>query len=655
MSALMYLDIESRSQVDLKKNGLARYAHDPSTQVICIAWALGAGPIRIWFAEDGEFFPAQIIKHIKSGGKLLAWNSGFEKAMFDFVISKAFNFDPPDVAQWRCAMVASMTSGYPAGLGDAARALGLEQQKMANGARLIRQYCAPGHQVKWQGEDRLLMSDYCEADVSTMREAFQCFRPLTEYEWREHAITQRMNDKGIPVDVDFAEAALEYSDELAEAANDEIMKLTGGAMTRHTQRKARDAFLFPKLTAAQKGLLVVYKKGEKKISLDQDHRCLLLDCEDLDPDAWKLLTFINDAGSSALKKYNVINETQINGVVHNTLVFNGAQTGRFSSRGLQIHNIRRDTFEPDKAARLISNTIAGYELNNPGHTLGRLLRGVIKHDAGLYWVDYSGIEARVAPWLADDQDGEKILAIHRRGDDLYIASAAVMAGISIDDVTPDLRQAGKIAVLACGYAGGIGALQSMAKNYGLAFSDDRAEKIVNEWRDTNQWAVNLWAAFDEAVVGAVQYPGETYHAGRCALQSDGGNYLWCALPSGRMLAYPKPRWEQYNTPWGTREGPTHQLNLRTAVGQPSHRKHTRGANIMQNVTQAVAADLLRESLIKADEAGLDIRFSVHDECVGVGGVEDGERLNAIMLDAPAWAAGLPLSTSGVRTGSRWGK
>jgi DNA polymerase len=567
---LMFIDIESRSQIDLKKDGLARYARDPSTQVICVAYAIDDEPVQSWFANEGDPFPSEIIKHIKSGGLLMAWNSGFENTLFDFVISNDYDFTPPNANQWRCAMVASTTSGYPASLAGASHALNLPQQKMTEGTRLIRSYCAPGHQITWQGEDRLLMANYCETDVEVMRDAVKCFRQLTDDEWHEHTLNQEMNDRGIPVDVPFAEVALGKADELTAVANDEISKLTNGTMTKHTQRKSRDIFLDARLTSQQQGLLIDYKNDEKKKSLDQDHRSLLLECEDLNPDARQLLTLINEAGSSALRKYNVIVDQHVDGVVHDTLVFNGAQTGRFTSKGLQIHNIRRDCFEPDVAEQLISNAIAGRELDEPGQTLARLMRAAIKHDDGLYWVDYSGIEARVGPWLANDDDGERILDVHRRGDDLYVIAAAAMCNLDPSDVSKELRNAGKVGTLACGYGGGVYAFQQMAGNYGLTFTDDQAKKFVYNWRDTNPWAVNQWASFDEAITEAFCNPGESFSAGRCALHSD-GEYIWCTLPSGRLLAYPKPDWETYETPWGeVREGVTHQAIKQRQAHQEAH-------------------------------------------------------------------------------------
>jgi len=967
---MLYLDLESRSQCDLIKHGLRRYVTDPTTQVICMAYCFEDTDIRFWWSD--EPFPVEVSEHFVSGGPIMAWNSNFEQNMFEFVVCNDYDVPTPKPNQWRCAMTVALVNGYPGGLGDAVAAAGLPVAKMAEGRRLIKEYSAPGHKTELVGKDRELMKDYCETDVITMVGFLAGMRDLTNVEWSEFHLNCKINDRGIPVDVKFAEAATKYADALAEHACNEVAILTGGAMQKITARKARDAWLFPKLTEHQKKLLEVYKNGEKRVSLDQDHRALLLACDDLDPYAHDLLTYMNDAGSSSLKKYQVAVNTHVDGIVHDTLVFNGAQTGRFASRGLQIHNLRRDCFPLEEAEAYIGQAVAGESFDGAGFVLARLLRSMITHKDGLIWVDWSGIESRVAPWLADSRDGERVLDIHRSGADLYVAAAAGMFHVSVDSVTKDQRQAGKVAVLACvaegsmvltrrnlipieeilpcdevwdgvewvtqegvvykgykevilydgleatedhkvwtqcgryvqfgrvvaegwklaktglgreniklsevnqprhrgvgwsstctyilynlwcgrfegrkqlrkrarwlpslqsrgaqkpppkvvaetavsstrslrklvresvsklrrsgyrfwfslrslcgrlrdrtsrfaeklgigprrqqqgllsgepslgvagaavrehptehseyrrqvvggkweplrtphdcetatlesvsvsdrrkskascctktkelvqdtvrtrkvrvydlvnagprhrytvsntlvsncGYGGGANALISMAKNYGMTLDEDDAKAIVDAWRDSNHWACELWYDFDAAIEKAVMNPRTPVKVGRVTLTSDGHDFLWCELPSGRMLPYPKPRMEYYETPWGEeRYGPTHQMGLRPGKdAKEPPRKHTRGANVMQNSTQAISADLLRDALLRVDAAGLDIVLHCHDEIViRPRGAGDGELLNEIMLALPWWATNLPLDTGGVEGSKRYGK
>lgn len=370
-----------------------------------------------------------------------------------------------------------------------------------------------------------------------------------------------------------------------------------------------------------------------------------------------MLEYINNAGSSALKKFAVAAHTQVDGRVHNTFLWNGAgRTGRFSGKGLQPHNIRRDVFPADQAEKLIADVKGGFELDAPADTMARLLRAMIRSEKGLYWVDWSAIEGRVAPWLANSPTADDKLDLYREGRDLYVYTAAAMFGGSEASVDKAGRQSGKIAELSLQFGGSHNALIGMAKGYGVTFEEDHARNIVLLWRNANTWAEHIWAAYDQAIEAAVATPGIEYDVGRVTLCADGENFLWCKLPSERLLAYPKPRIEQYTTPWGEgRVGPTFQSHFKPAAGEDPIRIHARGALVFQNTVQAVAADCLRDALMEADDAGLDIVGHVHDEIIGEGSPADGEILNEIMLAEPWWAAGLPLATGGVSTGERYGK
>ena len=651
---MLYLDIETRSQCDLIFYGLRRYAQDPSTEVISMAYAFDDGYIEFWWAD--EEFPQEITDHFNSGGITTAHNAEFERHLFDHVISKAYGFTAPAREQWYCSMAMSLTNGYAGGLDAAAVGLGLPYRKNPQGTRLIKEYCAPGHSKTFKPGDADIMRDYNISDVEIMRALVKCLRPLTDGEWEEYHLTSKINERGIPIDVDFCEAALSYTRDVADDANRQISELTGGLMTKSTQRKARDAWLFPKLTPTQMKLLEVYKKGEKKISLDYDHRRYLLECEDLDDDGRRLLEYIDNAGSSALKKFAVAAHQHVNGRVHNTFLYNGAgRTGRFSGKGLQPHNIRRDVFGDDQAEALIQDILAGYEVDRPADTMARLLRAMIKHDDGLYWCDWSSIEGRVAPWLSNTPSGDDKLVAFKQGKDIYVLTAAYMFDVPEESVDAKFRQSGKIAELSLQFGGGHNALIGMAKNYGVTFEEHEAKYIVDKWRKANPWAEQIWSEYDDAIFHAVTNRKQDFPVGRVMYHCDDNN-LWCQLPSKRLLAYPKPCYEQYETPWGEeRIGATFQTHFKPAAGEEPLRIHARGALLFQNSVQAVAADVLREALLLADDAGLNIVASVHDEIVGIGSYEDGERLNEIMLSVPWWAKGLPLNTGGVSTGKRYGK
>ena len=652
---MLFLDLETRSDVDLIFHGLARYALDPSTGVICMAYAFDDGPIEFWWSN--EEFPQAVQDHIDAGGLITAHHASFEMAIFEHVLTRTHLIRAHKTTQWRCSMAMGLANGFAGGLDALAAGLGLPYRKHSDGPRMIREYCASGHLKTFKPGDADKMQQYCIDDVEVMRAAVKCLRPLTAEEWEEYHINCVINARGLPIDVKFCEAALGYTHEVAADANAQIERLTGGAMKKATERNSRNAWLFPRLTPAQMKLLEVYKKGVKKISLDADHRSYLLECDDLDTGARELLEYIDNAGSSALKKFAVAAHTHINGRVHNTFLWNGAgRTGRFSGKGLQPHNIRRDVYGDNEAEALIQDIITGYEIKAPAETMARLARAMIAHEGGLYWVDWSAIEGRVAPWLANSPEGEAKLDLYRAGKDVYVVTAAGMFFVTEAQVDDDQRQMGKVSELSLQFGGSHGALIGMAKNFGVSIEEEFARDVVSRWRGVNRWAETIWGQYDQAISQAVRDPGQAFKVGRVAYQSDGANFLWCQLPSERLLAYPKPRFEPYMTPWGEeRIGATFQSHFKPAAGDPPIRLHARGALLFQNTVQAVAADCLREAIVRCYDEGLEIVAHVHDEIVGLGPASDGERLNEIMLEQPWWAEGLPLATGGVRWGRRYGK
>ena len=664
---MLYIDLETRSNCDLIFHGLRRYAEDPSTQVICMAYAFDDGDIEFWWHY--EPFPKSVTDYFKSGEPIMAHNAEFERHLFEWVISNDYHFTPPKLEQWRCSMAIGLTNGFAGGLDALAVGLELPYRKNPQGARLIREYCSPGHESVFKQGDDQIMKDYCLSDVEIMRAAVKCLRTLTDSEWREYHVNCIINERGMAVDVPFCEAALSYANSVREDANAKISNLTGGVMTKHTQRKSRDAWLIPKLSKTH--ISICEKAGTRGVqvfSLDATRRGVLLERGDLVPDARALLELMNDAGTSTLVKYAVASHQHVNGRVTNNFVWNGAgRTGRFSGRGIQPHNIRRDIFDADTAEKLIKKVVAREELDKPSTTLARLLRAMIFYVNGLAWVDWSSIEGRVAPWMAKTISGDRKLELFKQGKDLYVVTAAdmfnldenvLMAAVDAKETeAKNTRQSGKIAELSLQFGGGHNALIGMAKNYGVIFEEEQAKDIVVRWRKANPWAEQTWARYDKAITNAVLYPGVDYKVGQVTYHSDGKNFLWCMLPSKRLLSYPKPKFEPYLTPWDEeRIGVTFQLHNRMIAGDSAAlRVNARGALLFQNAVQAVAADCLREAVVKAHDAGLCVIGHVHDEIIIQGSRADGECLNDIMLQKPWWADGLPLATDGVASGTRYGK
>lgn len=651
---ILWLDLETRSQVDLIQHGLARYAQDPSTEVVCMSYAFNDAQVKTWFAEDGDPFPKPVVEYIKAGGILYAQNAAFERYLFDFVISNDYDFTPPKLEQWRCSAARALAHGLPKNLADICRALDLPLQKQKEGTRLIREYCAPGFLTEWKPGDRQLMQDYCEMDVMTMRQFCSCLRELDDSEWEQYHITERMNDRGVPLDVPLAEACMDYAADVKADVDDRIKAHTGGAVSSARARKTRDAWLLPKLTEDQVKLLEVKKKGETKISFDAEHRGYLLAAEGVDPEAYRFIELLEEAGGSAVSKYTAMTNTHVDGRAHGSLIWNGAgQTGRYSSQGLQFQNFRSDVFKDPEP--VIEDIIEGYEIDSPSETLGRLVRSAITSTEGLTFSDYSQIEARVLPWLAACPEGEKTLDVFREGRDIYTENACSMFHVKPSDVEedPELRQSAKQGVLACGFEGGAKAVQAMAKGYGITFSHDEANNIKLLWRAANAWAEPLWHDTGAAAKKAVKFPRTEIICRRLSFYFD-GYWLWVRLPSGRCLAYADPKMEMVTMPWGD-EGLA--LTCLWGGGTPKAgekwpRRSLYGGLIIQNCTQGTAADIMRETIVRSHKAGLKNLFTVHDELVVEGLVFD--KLHDVMTTPPAWAEGLPIEAD-TQESKRYGK
>lgn len=649
---MLYLDLETRSQVDLITKGLLNYARNTTTQTICMSYAFGAGPVQTWFA--GEPFPADVLAYIAAGGLITAHNASFERHLFDFVLSADYDFNPPRLDQWRCSSAIALAHGLPGALGQACQALGLPIQKQKHGSRLIRIYSAPGHLREFLPGDRELMKTYCEHDVLAMRQLVSVLRDLTPDEWAQYRTTERINDRGVPVDTVFSSCALEYAETTRAEVAAKIKALTYGRVARATQRKTRDAWLVDHLPGSALDCILTAPSEDspKKIKFDKAHRAKLAAHPDTPPNVREFVELVEQAGGATISKYKTINETHVDGRIHGALTWNGAgQTGRYASRGLQLQNMRRDAYADPQ--QYINKIIAGEPLETPTETLGRLVRAAIHDPAGLAYSDYAQIEARVLPWLANDTDAEKTLDIFREDRDLYTENARAMFNcVEVDKAT---RQAAKVAVLACGFGGGKGAIQAMASAYGLKYSADQAQNIVGLWRESNPWAPKFWGALSRAANDAVRQPGIECTAGRVSFMCSDNYILWMKLPSGRCLAYFFPRFELVLMPWGDEEWALTVLwgGSRPKIGQPWPRRALSHLVLAENATQGTAADIMRETITRAEAAGLPVLFSVHDELV-VSGTDHASKLDQIMHTPPLWAGGLPIAAETV-TAERYGK
>lgn len=648
MHGWLSLDFESRSQVDLLTEGVYRYATDPSTQVLMMGWAFNDEPAVVWTPE--QVFPQRIIDHVKAGGEIRAWNAQFERLIWWYVLGPDYQLPEPKLEQFRCTAARARAHGLPGSLKDAARALELPMQKQEAGQRLIKLYCVPGHTEKIPAEDWGLFLEYCRMDVEVERQLTKFLRELTDSEWQDYWVNERINDRGVPIDEAFARAAQAYGKDIKADADRKISVLTQGAVPNARARTKRNEWLRPKLLPHHLEVLT----ENKVMKFGKPRREELLQQEDLDIEVRQFTELVEEAGGATLGKYQAFAERALDGRLRGAFMFSGGgQTGRYSSAGgIQLHNLRRDVF--DDPQPLIDTIMRGEPVDEPSVTLSRLVRATIEHPDGLAWVDYSNIEGRMAPWLEGTELGEDKLDMFRKGLDPYKVNAAATFGTTYEAVTKDQRQAGKVQELALQFGGGVGALQSMGANYGLEIGEDYGKQLRDGWRAVNPWMASFGRKLEKAVRAAVKTPQTWHEAGRVAYAYDGTDWLWCKLPSGRLLAYHDPRFEEVVTPWGEEVLAITALwgGGKPKAGAPWPRRPLVGGLLIENCTQAASACLLRDALQKCDKQGIEVVMHVHDEIVAQ--YTDKEDLRAILLDAPAWAKGLPIQAS-AESGTRYGK
>ena len=648
---MLSIDFETRSDVDLKACGAYVYASDPSTQVYMMGWAFGDDEPETWL--PGLPFPQRVAIHISRGGDVHAWNAQFERLVWDFIMVNDHKAPPAKLEQFKCTAARARAHGMPGRLGECARAMNLKLRKQTEGTRLIREYSAKN--VPWEdipAPDQILFRAYCRDDVGVERHIGTRLRTFSEDEWYEYHLTEHINDKGVPLDLNFARQAARLADRIRLGADGKIAELTGGQVRTARERKTRDAWLLPQLTEAQLTVLSDKKKSKPpKFSFDQKNRDELLADPDLPDLAREYLELVDEAGGASLRKYTGMLSRAIDSRLHGALIFNGAgQTGRFSSTGLQVHNLKRSDLE--NIEELVARVVTGDDIDTK--LLGQLVRSAIYREEGLSWFDWSSIEGRVAPWLAKSNAGEAKLDLYRQGVDPYIYNASKTFGVPMDRVSKEQRQAGKLQELALQFLGGVGALKMMGVNYGMKIADDEAARLRDAWRSANPWALAFGHKLDEAALWAMKHRQQWAVAGRVRYIFDGRDWLWCELPSGRLLAYHKPNVEQVATPWGDQRMAVTCVwgAAKPKVNEPWPRRAMHGGLWLENITQATAADILREAIVRVDDRGMDIVLHVHDEIIIEG--RNVEALGEAMLTLPTWATGLPVEGAG-DSGERYGK
>lgn len=634
---ILYVDFETRSHCDLKKHGVYNYAQDITTEVLCMSYAFDDEDVVTWLPTQP--FPKRVREHT---GLIYAHNAAFERLIFWYVLQINFKLE-----QFYCTATQARANCAPGSLEDVGRFAGASMRKDHRGAQLIRALCVPPFK-----NDAALMQeliDYCEQDVRAMRAISQSLRPLSDEELEDYHVNEKINDRGVLVDVPLASAAISYAATELEDIQSIVRTVTNGAITSVRSPKMRE-WVKERLSTEHLKLMEI---EDGKYSIDKRVRANLLATSDLPPDVEQVIQCADDLWASSVAKFSRLRDLADveDSRVRGAFVFaGGSATGRASSYGAQVHNFTRKCAKAPESVR--ESMVLGQPIVPQfGKRVTDVLKGMLRpaiipvKNKSLVVADWAQIEARMTPWLSGR--GDDVLDVFRSGRDIYVREAAAMYKIPESEVTPDQRQIGKVAILACGFGGGIGAFSAMGRAYGLTMTESDAQRTVDAWRRANQWAVRYWQELETGYMIAMRQKGKEIVAGRVTYLFD-GLHLWYALPSGRILCYPFAKLEE--------DG----ISYAKAAWKPAadakawpRARLWRGL-ACENITQAAANDVLRFALRAVEPLGVILH--VHDEIVIETDQPEQvtEQLRKVMCTSPPWAQGLPLDAE-IQTMARYGK
>ncbi len=637
------IDIETYSSHDLKSCGVYRYVEADDFTILLFAYSVDGAPVQCVDFAQGETLPAEIMDALRNPAVIkTAFNATFERVC----ISRYFGWPMLDPAQWRCTMVRAARMGLPLSLEQCGEVLRLEQGKMKEGKTLIRYFSTPTkgkRHLPSDAPDRWeLFKQYNIRDVEVEQQILAKVRRLEPAEFDEelYTIDQRINDRGVLLDRQLAENATRFDDEYKAQLLAEAKALTGLENPNSTTQ------------------LKEYLNRVCGISVTTLNKKNLDDVEALvkyHSKARRALELRREMGKTSTKKYNAMLECVCDdGRIHGLLQFCGAaRTGRWAGRLVQVQNLPQNHLaDLDYARRLVkAGDLDDFQLNyaNPTHVLSELIRTafIAKPGCTFHVCDFSAIEARVIAWLAGEQ---WVTDVFRAGGDIYCATAGQMFNCKVEKhgQNSELRQKGKIAVLALGYGGGVAALEAMGGSR-MGLTEKEEKDIMQRWRAANPHIVRFWGIIEAAAVKAIK-TGESATIHRGIVVSYRWGMLLITLPSGRTLCYPRARIGiEQNDGWRG----DHEIIEYEGTNQMTKKwgkVRTYGGKLTENVVQAIARDILGLIILRADAAGLNIVFHIHDEIVVEA--EPGQTLQDVenIFSKPIdWCRDLPLKGAGYTT------
>lgn len=639
------IDIETYSSYDLASCGVYRYVEAPDFTVLLFAYSVDNGPVQCVDFAMGEELPEEIYSALFDPAVTkTAWNAAFERICLSRYFKSAGFMDP---RQWKCTMVRAARFGLPLALGQCAEVLRLENGKMTEGRALIRFFSVPGrnqcrHLPQAAPEKWNAFKEYCIRDVEVEQALLAKVRRLNPAPFDEelYIIDQEINDRGVLIDRKLVDSAAIFDQEYKEELLEEARRITG--MDNPNSVSQIKDFI---KRATGRSISSLNKQILDELEIQFAYN----------KDVRRVLAIRREVAKTSNKKYNAMQVCVCDdGRIHGLLQFYGApRTGRWAGRLVQVQNLPQNHIaDLDYSRRLVkAGDLEDFELNYPNVTqvLSELIRTAFVASPGhvFHVCDFSAIEARVIAWVA----GEKwVLDVFRNGGDIYCATAQEMFHVPVEKHgrNSHLRQKGKISVLALGYGGGVAALEAMGGSR-MGLTEWEEQETVKLWRNANRHIVRFWEIVEQAAITAIKTKTPvTIHRG-ITISFRWGSLL-ITLPSGRTLCYPRARvGMEYNDGWRG----DHEIIEFEGLNQTTKKweiNRTYGGKLTENIVQATARDILGEVMLRAQRAGMDIVFHVHDEIIVEApegsALSDVEALFSQPID---WCRDLPLKGAGYTT------